>query len=72
MYSPDEQGEYTPVDGAQAFTVQGLTEGLLGLESEDTVVEPPEEELIVQVIHAHQHSCGMLAWLCTSLRMILL
>ena len=49
MYSPNEQGEYTLVDGAQAFTVQGLTDMLSGLESEDTVVEPPEEELILQL-----------------------
>ena len=49
MYSPDEQKEYTLVDGTQAFTVQGLTYTLLGLESEDTVVEPPEEELILQL-----------------------
>ena len=49
MYSPNEQGEYTPADGAQAFTVQGLTDMLLGLESEDMVVEPPEEELILQL-----------------------
>ena len=49
MYSPDEQGEYTLAEGAQAFTVQGLTDTLSGLESEDTVVEPPEEELILQL-----------------------
>ena len=49
MYSPDEQGEYTPADGTQALTVQGLTDMLSGLESEDTVVEPPEEELILQL-----------------------
>ena len=49
MYSPDEQGEYTLADGTQAFTVQGLTDTLLGLGSEDTVVEPPEEELILQL-----------------------
>ena len=49
MYSPDEQGEYTPVDGAQALTVQGLTDALSGLELEDTVVEPPKEELILQL-----------------------
>ena len=41
MYSPNEQGEYTPADGTQAFTVQGLTDALSGLVSEDTVVEPP-------------------------------
>ena len=49
MYSPNEQGEYTPADGAQAFIVQGLTDALSGLESEDTVVEPPKEELILQL-----------------------
>ena len=49
MYSPNEQGEYTPADGAQAFIVQGLTDSLSGLESEDMVVEPPEEELILQL-----------------------
>ena len=47
MYSHNEQGEYTPEDGAQALTVQGLADVLSGLESEDTVVEPPEEELIL-------------------------
>ena len=49
MYSPNEQGEYTPEDGTQALTVQGLTDALLGLESEKMVVEPPEEELILQL-----------------------
>ena len=49
MYSPNEQGEYTPEDGAQALTVQGLADTLSGLESEDTVVEPPKEELILQL-----------------------
>ena len=49
MYLPDEQGEYTLVDGTQALTVQGLRDVLSGLELEDTVVEPPEEELILQL-----------------------
>ena len=31
------------------WTVQELTDALLGLESEDTVVEPPKEELILQL-----------------------
>ena len=79
MYSPKEQGEYTLEDGTQAFTVQGLTDALSGLESEDTVVEPPDEELILQleVMMADRpghprppHSHEMLAWLCMSLRMI--
>ena len=49
MYSPNEQGEYTPEDGTQALTVQGLTDALLGLELEDMVVEPLKEELILQL-----------------------
>ena len=49
MYSHNEQGEYTLEDGTQALTVQGLRDALSGLESEDTVVEPPEEELILQL-----------------------
>ena len=31
------------------MTVQGLTDALSGLELEDTVVEPPKEELILQL-----------------------
>ena len=49
MYSPNEQGEYTLADGTQPFTGQGLTDALSGLELEDTVVEPPEEELVLQL-----------------------
>ena len=49
MYLPNEQGEYTPEDGTQALTVLGLTDTLSGLESEDTVVETPKEELILQL-----------------------
>ena len=61
MYSPNEQGEYTPEDGTQAVTVQGLADALLGLESEDTVVEPPKEELIlwleVTMVDRPGHPC---------------
>ena len=75
MYSPDEQGEYTPVDGTQVFTVQGLTDVLSGLESEDTVVEPPEEELILQLEVMMVDRPGRphppaFSWLCMTLRMI--
>ena len=75
MYSPDEQGEYTQADGTKAFTVQGLTDTLSGLESEDTVVEPPEEELILQLEVMMADCLGhprppAFSWLCTSLRMI--
>ena len=29
MYSPDEQGEYAPKEGAPCFFVQGLTDALI-------------------------------------------
>ena len=58
MYLPNKQGEYTPEDGAQALIVQGLTDMLLGLESEDMVVEPPKEELILQLeVTMADHPC---------------
>ena len=28
MYSPDEQGEYMPLDGTPRFSMQGLTDAL--------------------------------------------
>ena len=49
MYSPNKQGEYTPIDGAPRFSVQGLSDALSGLGSKDTVVEPPAEEMALQL-----------------------
>ena len=49
MYLPNEQGECTLEDGTQALRVQGLADALLGLKLEDTVVEPPKEELILRL-----------------------
>ena len=44
MYSPDNQGEYMPIQNAQNFSIQGLSDALMSLESELTVVQPPVEE----------------------------
>ena len=44
MYSPDDQGEYAPESGAQNFSVHGLSDALMVLESELMVVQPPLEE----------------------------
>ena len=42
MYSPDEQGEYVPLDGAPRFSVQGLSDALADVE--EGITEPPAEE----------------------------
>ena len=39
--SPDEQGEYVPEMGMQNFSIQGLSDALMSLESEVTMVQPP-------------------------------
>ena len=45
MYLPDDQGEYVlPEVGMQNFSVQGLSDALMSLESEVTVVQLPVEE----------------------------
>ena len=47
MYSPDDQGGYVPELGMQNFSVQGLSDVLMSLESEVTVVQPPAEEYVL-------------------------
>ena len=42
MYSPDEQGEYMPLDGAPRFSVQGLSDALADVR--EGINEPPAEE----------------------------
>ena len=44
MYLPDDQGEYTPKSGVQNFSIQGLSDALMSLESDTTVVQPPAKE----------------------------
>ena len=42
MYSPVEQGEYVPLDGAPRFSMQGLSDALADVREE--ITEPPAEE----------------------------
>ena len=42
MYSPDEQGEYTPLDGTPRFSMQGLSDTLADVGK--GINEPPVEE----------------------------
>ena len=42
MYSPNEQGEYTPLDGALKFSMQGLSDALADVR--EGINEPPVEE----------------------------
>ena len=61
MYSPDDQGEYMPEAGMQNFSVQGLLDVLVSLDSEATVMQPPAEEymLLLEVTMADRprHLC---------------
>ena len=42
MYSPDEQGEYAPLNGAPRFSMQGLSNALSDVR--EGITEPPVEE----------------------------
>ena len=42
MYSPDEQGEYAPLDGTPRFSMQGLSDALADVR--EGITEPPVEE----------------------------
>ena len=44
MYLPDDQGEYMPKVGTQNFSIQGLLDTLMSLESDVTVVQTPVEK----------------------------
>ena len=52
MYSPDEQGEYAPLDGTPRFSVQGLSDALADVG--ERITEPPAKEyaVILEVIMA--------------------
>ena len=56
MYLPDDQGEYLPEEGTQNFSIQDLSDVLMSLESQVTVVQPPAEEyaLLLEVTMADQ------------------
>ena len=59
MYSPDDQGEYVPKAGMQNFSIQGLSDVLMSLESEVTGVQSPAEEyaLLLDITVADQPGC---------------
>ena len=42
MYSPDEQGEYVPLNGTPRFSMQGLSDALADVRK--GITEPPVEE----------------------------
>ena len=54
MYSPDNKGEYMSKVGMQNFSIQGLSDALMSLESEVNGVQPPTEEytLLLEVTMA--------------------
>ena len=54
MYSTDDQGEYAPESSTQNISVQGLSEALMSLESETTMVQPQAKEyaLLLEVTMA--------------------
>ena len=54
MYSPDDKGEYMPEVSTQNFSVQGLLDVLMSLESEVTGVQSPAEKytLLLEVTMA--------------------
>ena len=59
MYSPDEQGEYTPEEGSPHFSVQGLTDALTEIGQEATEVQPPAREyaMLLEVMMADHPGC---------------
>ena len=69
MYSPDDQGEYTSLDKAPQFSVQGLSNALADVgEGKD---ETPAEQsaMMLEVTMADHpgrpHPPGMRGWSCT-------
>ena len=66
MHSPDEQGEYMPLDDALRFSMQGLSHALADVG--EGITEPPAEEyaMMLEVTMADRpgrpHSPGMREW----------
>ena len=67
MYLPDDQGEYMPELGTHNFSIQGLSDALMALESEVMVIQPPSEKyaMLLEVTMADHpgHPCPpMFSW----------
>ena len=58
MYLPDDQGEYAPEVGAPSFSIQGLSDTLMALETMTEVQPPPEKfALQLEVMMANHRGC---------------
>ena len=54
MYSPDDQGEYTSLDEAQRFSMQGLSDALADV-GEGTSETPAEEYAMMLEVRMVDH-----------------
>ena len=52
MYSPDNQGEYTPLDGAPCFSLQGLSDALVDVGEGTGETSMEEYALMLEVMMA--------------------
>ena len=52
MYSPDEQGEYMPLDGASKFSMQGLSNTLADVGEGNTETPAKEYAMVLEVMMA--------------------
>ena len=52
MYSPDNQGEYTPLDGAPCFSLQGLSNALADVREGTGETSAEEYTLMLEVTMA--------------------
>ena len=53
MYSPDEQGEYMPLDGAPRFSMQGLSDALADVREGITELPVEEYAMMLEVTMAN-------------------
>ena len=62
MYSPDDQGEYTPLDGAPRFSMQGLSNALADVG--EGITQPPAEEyaMMLEVTMANRPHPPVFSW----------
>ena len=52
MYSPDDQGEYTPLDETPQFSLQGLSDALAGIGEGTGKTSAEEYALMLEVMMA--------------------